>query len=187
MTPLETLRIAGHALSRNKMRSFLTTLGVIIGVSAVIAMVAIGEGAKAQVEQAFASMGANLLIIIPGTTTAGGAHGGFGTLPTLTWEDLKAIQTEIPSVRYAAPALRATAQVLSEDQNWTTSVTGTTPEFFDIRSWPVVRGTRFTQSDGPHRRPTIRVRKMSLKEKSESATGSAGVGLHALSYFCTRC
>jgi putative ABC transport system permease protein len=147
MTPLETFRIAVYALSRNKLRSFLTTLGVIIGVSAVIAMVAIGEGAKAQVERSFAALGVNLLLILPGTTTAGGAQGGFGTLPTLTWEDLKAIQTEVSSVRYAAPALRATVQVLSEEQNWTTSVTGTTSEFFEIRSWPVVLGARFTQSD----------------------------------------
>lgn len=147
MTPLETLRVAVHALLRNKLRSFLTTLGVIIGVSAVIAMVAIGEGAKAQVEESFASMGANLLIIMSGTTTTGGAQGGFGTLPTLTWEDLKAIQTELPSVRYAAPVLRSTAQVLTEDQNWTTNVTGTTPEYFAIRSWRVARGMLFSESD----------------------------------------
>jgi len=147
MTPLETLRVAVHALFRNKLRSFLTTLGVIIGVSAVIAMVAIGEGAKARVEEAFASMGANLLIITSGTTTAGGAHGGFGTLPTLTWEDLKAIRTELPSVQYAAPVLRSSAQVLTEDQNWATSVTGTTPEYFAIRNWPVAQGALFGQSD----------------------------------------
>lgn len=147
MTSLETLRVAVYALLRNKLRSFLTTLGVIIGVSAVIAMVAIGEGAKVQVEQSFASMGANLLIVQSGTTSTGGARGGFGSLPTLTWEDLKAIQTEIPSVRYAAPVLRATAQVLTEDQNWTTSVTGTTPEYFEIRNWPVARGALFSQSE----------------------------------------
>src|ERR1700675_3366845 len=94
-------RIALRALYRNKLRSFLTALGVIIGVGAVIAMVAIGEGAKAQVEAAFASMGSNLLIILSGTTNAGGAHGGFGSLPTLTWDDLKAIQTEVPTVRRA--------------------------------------------------------------------------------------
>src|SRR5262249_40082927 len=103
--------------------------------------------AKERVEQAFASMGSNLLMILPGTTTTGGAQGGFGTLPTLTWDDLKAIQTEIPSVRYAAPALRVAAQVLSEDQNWTTSITGTTPEFFDIRHWPIAQGVIFNQSD----------------------------------------
>lgn len=147
MTILDTLRAAMAALLRNKMRSFLTTLGVIIGVAAVIAMVAIGEGAKAQVEASFASMGANLLIVMSGTTTAGGAQGGFGTLPTLTWDDLKAIQTEVSTVRAAAPVLRTTAQVLSEDQNWTTSVTGTSPDYFDIRNWPVRRGGLFSQSD----------------------------------------
>jgi putative ABC transport system permease protein len=147
MTSLETLRVAVYALLRNKLRSFLTTLGVIIGVSAVISMVAIGEGAKAQVEQSFASMGANLLIVQSGTTSTGGARGGFGSLPTLTWEDLKATQTEIPSVRYAAPVLRATAQVLTEDQNWTTNVTGTTPEYFEIRNWPVARGALFSPSE----------------------------------------
>lgn len=147
MTPLETLRIAVHAILRNKLRSFLTTLGVIIGVAAVIAMVAIGEGAKARVEEAFASIGTNLLIIQSGTTTVGGARGGFGSLPTLTWDDLKAIQTEISAVRYAAPVLRVTAQVLSEDQNWTTSITGTIPEYFEIRKWPMSHGLLFGQSE----------------------------------------
>jgi putative ABC transport system permease protein len=147
VTLLETLRVAVHALMRNKLRSFLTALGVIIGVGAVIAMVAIGEGAKARVEEQFASMGSNLLIILPGTTSAGGARGGFGSMPTLTWDDLKAIQTEVPSVRYAAPALRATAQVLSDEQNWTTSVTGTTPDYFDVRNWRVAHGAIFADSD----------------------------------------
>jgi len=147
MNLLQTLRVAFRALYRNKMRSFLTTLGIVIGVSAVIAMVAIGDGAKARVEQAFAAMGSNMLIVLPGTSTAGGAHGGFGSMPTLTWDDLKAIQNEIPTVRAAAPQLRSVAQVLSEDQNWTTQVIGTTPDFFVIRSWPVARGSLLTQSD----------------------------------------
>ncbi|HXG17447.1 MAG TPA: ABC transporter permease [Methylomirabilota bacterium] len=147
MTAFDILQTALTALLRNKLRSFLTTLGVIIGVAAVIAMVAIGEGAKAQVEASFASMGSNLLIIMSGTTTAGGAQGGFGTLPTLTWDDLKAIQTEVSTVRAAAPVLRTTAQILSEDQNWTTSVTGTTPDYFAVRNWPVQRGMLFRQSD----------------------------------------
>jgi putative ABC transport system permease protein len=144
---LETLRVAARALMRNKMRSFLTTLGIVIGVLAVIAMVAVGEGAKKKVEDAFASMGSDLLIILPGTTTRGGAFGGFGSMPTLTWDDLRAIRNELPSVRYAAPNLRATAQVLSEDQNWTTSITGTNPEFFAIRSWSAESGALFSASD----------------------------------------
>jgi putative ABC transport system permease protein len=129
------------------MRSFLTTLGMVIGVSAVIAMVAIGDGARARVEQAFAAMGSNMLVVLPGSSSSGGAMGGFGTMPTLTWDDLRAIQEEVPTVRYAAPQLRASAQVLSEDQNWTTSVFGTTPDYFQIRAWRVARGEGFTQSD----------------------------------------
>ncbi len=147
MNLLQTTRISARALWRNKLRSFLTALGIIIGVSAVIAMVSIGEGAKAQVEASFASMGSNMLIVLPGSTTAGGVQGGFGSAPTLTWDDVRAIQTQLSSVRAAAPALRANAQVQSEDQNWTTQVTGTTPDYFDIRSWPIAQGTLLTQSD----------------------------------------
>jgi putative ABC transport system permease protein len=99
---LETLRVAARALLRNKMRSFLTTLGIVIGVSAVIAMVAIGEGAKKRVEDAFASMGADLLIVLSGSTTRGGSYGGFGSMPTLTWDDVRAIRAEVPSVRAVA-------------------------------------------------------------------------------------
>src|SRR5262245_6333601 len=107
MSVFETLRVALRALLRNKMRSFLTTLGIMIGVGAVIAMVAIGEGAKARVEDAFASMGADLLVVMPGSTSRGGAFGGFGSMPTLTWDDLRAMRTEVPSVRYAAAVLRS--------------------------------------------------------------------------------
>jgi putative ABC transport system permease protein len=144
---LQIFRVAFRALLRTKMRSFLTALGIVIGVSAVIAMVAIGDGAKARVQQTFEAMGANLLIILPGTSTAGGAHGGFGSQPTLTWDDLKAIQTEVPTVRYAAPILRSVSPVLSEELNWTTSVQGTTPEYFAIRTWPAAQGALFSESD----------------------------------------
>ncbi len=147
MNILETFLVAARALLRNKTRSFLTALGIIIGVAAVIAMVAMGEGAKANVAEAIASMGTNLLIVLPGSSTAGGARGGFGSQPTLTWDDLKAIQTELPSVKEAAPVLSSTVQMLSEDQNWTTRVSGTTPEYFDIRNWPMTLGSRFSQSD----------------------------------------
>jgi putative ABC transport system permease protein len=147
VSPVQVVRVSFRALLRHKMRSFLTMLGIIIGVAAVIAMVAIGEGAKARVEQAFAAMGTNLLIVLPGSTTAGGARGGFGSAPTLTWEDLRAIRTELSSVRYAAAVLRTNAQVVSEDQNWSTSVQGTTPEYFHIRNWGVASGRAFTDSD----------------------------------------
>jgi putative ABC transport system permease protein len=84
---------------------------------------------------------------MPGSTSSGGARGGFGSQPTLTWDDLKAIQTEVPSVRSAAPVLRSNAQLLSEDQNWSTTVQGTTPEYFEIRNWTATNGTNLTQSD----------------------------------------
>ena len=146
MSPLQTARIATRALVRNKLRSFLTTLGVVIGVGAVIAMMAIGSGAKAQVEAAFAAMGTDLLIVLPGSTSAGGVHGGFGSMPTLTWDDLAAIQDpdQVGSVKAAAPALRSNLPIVTEDQNWTTSVTGTTPEYFDVRTWPAAQGELLT-------------------------------------------
>jgi putative ABC transport system permease protein len=147
VSPLHTLRVASRAILRNKLRSFLTTLGIVIGVGAVIAMMAIGAGAKAQVEQAFAAMGTNVLIVLPGSTSSGGVHGGFGSMPTLTWDDFTAIRTEVGTVKRAAPSLRSSMPVVAEDMNWTTSVTGTSPEYFDIRSWPIALGAAFTQSD----------------------------------------
>jgi putative ABC transport system permease protein len=148
MSPLLILRVAGRALTRNPLRSLLTTLGVIFGVGAVIGMVALGEGAKARVDASFASMGSNLLIILPGSTSSGGAQGGFGSAPTLTWDDLRAIQRELQNtVQYAAPVLRSNGQVLGEDQNWATSITGTTPEYFLIRNWKPADGSVITDSD----------------------------------------
>jgi putative ABC transport system permease protein len=147
MNPLETLRIALRALLRNKTRSALTALGIIIGVAAVIAVMAIGEGAKQQIEAQFAAMGTNLLILQPGSSTASGVRGGSGSSASLTWDDLKAIQTQIPSVSGAAPSLRSNATLVSEEQNWTTSVIGTTPDYFVIRNWPIIRGTGLSPTD----------------------------------------
>jgi putative ABC transport system permease protein len=147
VNPFNTVRVALRAILRNKLRAFLTTLGIVIGVGAVIAMMAIGAGAKAQVEQAFAAMGTNILIILPGSTSSGGVKGGYGSMPTLTWDDLAAIRTEIATVKQAAPSLRSSMPVVSEDQNWTTGVTGTSPEYFDIRNWPIALGAPFSQSD----------------------------------------
>jgi putative ABC transport system permease protein len=147
INPLQIFRVALRALLRNKMRSFLTTLGVIIGVGAVIAMVAIGEGAKARVHESYAAMGSNLIVVVPGVSASGGARGGSGSQPTVTWDDLRAIQTEIPSIRYAAPALRSNAQIIGDEQNWTSPIMGTTPEYFDLRIWPMATGAGMTQSD----------------------------------------
>jgi putative ABC transport system permease protein len=147
MNPLQTLRVALRAIFRNKLRAFLTTLGIVIGVGAVIAMMAIGAGAKARVEEAFAKMGTNLLIILPGSTNAGGVHGGFGSMPTLTWDDLTAIRSDVATVKAAAPSLASSLPIVAEDQNWTTRITGTSPEYFDIRNWPIAVGNAITQSD----------------------------------------
>src|SRR6187455_1493684 len=92
-------------------------------------------------------MGTNLLIVMSGANTSGGVRGGFGSQPTLTWDDLKAIQGELPAVKAAAAFLRSTSSVVSEDQNWTTQVGGTSPEYLEIRSWPVAQGRAITQSD----------------------------------------
>jgi putative ABC transport system permease protein len=147
VNPFHTLRVALRAILRNKLRAFLTTLGIVIGVGAVIAMMAIGAGAKAQVEATFAAMGTNILIILPGSTSSGGVKGGYGSMPTLTWDDLTAIRTEVSTVKGAAPSLRSSLPVVSEDQNWTTGVTGTSPEYFDIRNWPIALGASFSQPD----------------------------------------
>ncbi|MFT3769578.1 MAG: ABC transporter permease [Minicystis sp.] len=147
MNLVQTFPIAARALLRNKMRAFLTTLGIIIGVASVISMVTVGEGAKSRVEAAFTSMGTNLLIVLSGSTSASGVMGGFGSMPTLTWEDLAAIRREAPAVRAAAPQLTIKTTVLSDDANWTTSVSGTTPEYFGIRSWTIARGAFFSDAD----------------------------------------
>jgi putative ABC transport system permease protein len=139
--------IAVTALMRNKTRSFLTALGVIIGVASVISMVAVGEGAKARVSGVFAAMGTNMLIVLSGSTSTGGVSGGFGSLPTLTWGDLQAIRTQAPAVRWAAPAQMTRVTIMVEDQNWTTSLTGSSPEFFDIRNWVIDKGSLFGDSD----------------------------------------
>jgi len=142
----ETLFVALRALWRNRTRSFLTALGIIIGVAAVIAMVAIGEGARANVEEAFRAMGTNLLIVLPGSSQTGGARGGYGSQATLAWEDLKAIQ-KIPAVRYAVPVESAQVQIQSEAQNWATRLTGTWPDYFAIRSWGMALGSAFGQEE----------------------------------------
>jgi putative ABC transport system permease protein len=147
VNPVQTLRVAVRAILRNKLRSFLTTLGIVIGVGAVITMMAIGAGAKARVEEAFAAMGTNVLIVQQGSSKAGGVRGGFGSMPTLTWDDLAAMRRDVPTVKFVAPMLRSTMPVVSDDQNWTTTITGTSPEYFDIRSWPIALGASLTPAD----------------------------------------
>jgi putative ABC transport system permease protein len=147
MNAWNVLLTALQALLVNKTRSLLTALGVVIGVASVIAMVAVGEGARAQVERSFSSMGSNVLVVTSGTGRTGGARAGAGSLPTLTWDDLHAVETELPAVGAAAPQLRASAQLVAGELNWGTVVYGVTPEYFDIRSWHVADGSILTPSD----------------------------------------
>jgi putative ABC transport system permease protein len=144
---LSSLLIALRALMVNKMRSILTMLGIISGVGAVIAMVAVGSGAKTRLQEQIASMGSNLLVVMSGSSTSGGFRGGMGTVPTLTVDDGKAIQNEIAAVKYTAPSVTGVAQIVFGNQNWSTIVNGTTPEIFDIRDWPFSSGGTFTQQD----------------------------------------
>jgi len=141
------VRIALRALSRNKMRSALTMLGIIIGVAAVIAMIGVGQGAQRKVQDQIEAMGTNLLFISAGNVTRGGVHMGAGATKTLVDDDLKAILREVPTVAAAASGASASAQVVSENQNWSTRITGTEPQYLQIRSWPIESGTNFTEDD----------------------------------------
>jgi putative ABC transport system permease protein len=142
-----TFKISFRALKVNKMRSALTMLGIIIGVGAVIAMLAVGTGASMKIAEQIASMGSNLLMILPGATTAGGVRMGAGTQPTLTIADTEAIQRECPAVAYAAPIHNGVAQVVYGHQNWSTGVIGTTPSIMIIRDWTLAAGRSFTEQD----------------------------------------
>lgn len=142
-----TVRIAHRALRRNKLRSALTALGVIIGVGAVIAMVAIGQGAHASIRSKIASLGATSLIVLPGSTTQGGVRYGSGGRATLRVGDVKAIEQECPAIALATPIVRTVSQVVYSNQNWATTVQGTGIEFPLIREWSLLSGSWFTQQD----------------------------------------
>ena len=147
MNWLMTLRIALRALAINKLRAFLTMLGIIIGVGAVIAMVAIGEGAKATIRSQIASLGTNVLVVLPGTLTQGGVRGGSGGVNTLVDGDAKAMMREIASVAFASPVLRRPEQLVAGNLNWGTFAQGVAPEFQQIRDWEVAEGRFVHEGD----------------------------------------
>jgi putative ABC transport system permease protein len=146
-TFLQSLLIAVRALRVNKMRALLTMLGIIIGIAAVIAMVAIGAGASKMISDQISSIGSNLLLVIPGSTTSGGMRSGSGSTQTLTYDDAKAIKAECPSVANVAPTVRGSGQVVYGNQNWSTVLNGVTPEMVEVRDWTLVAGRNITQSD----------------------------------------
>jgi putative ABC transport system permease protein len=143
------IRVAFRALVRNKMRAALTMLGIIIGVSAVIAMVSIGQGASASVQAQIESIGTNLLFVSAGAQNVGGVRSGTGDTGTntLTVEDLEAIRREVPSVSMVTPAINARAQLVAANMNWNTSVQGVSEQYPEIRKWQVQSGAFFTDAD----------------------------------------
>jgi putative ABC transport system permease protein len=147
MDVMAIIRIAMRALARNKMRSSLTMLGIIIGVGAVIAMVSVGQGAQQQAQQQIAAMGSNILFVGSGTVTRGGMRMGSGATKTLIYDDMLAILRESPAVKAAAPGSQSSAQVVYGNDNWATQINGTEPQYFDIRTWPFQEGSSFSQND----------------------------------------
>jgi putative ABC transport system permease protein len=131
----------------NTLRTILTMLGIIIGVGAVIAMIAVGAGAQARVAEQIQSLGSNLIIVLSGSVTSSGVRIGSGSSMTITEDDAWAITREIPAVQVAAPSVRGSAQIVYGNLNWGTVVQGVTPEYFDAREWGVVEGQTFTQTD----------------------------------------
>ncbi|MBI1175095.1 MAG: FtsX-like permease family protein [Sideroxydans sp.] len=137
---------AWQAMHANRMRTFLTMLGMVIGVGAVIMMLAIGQGVQQKVAASIASMGSNLFIILSGSTTSGGARMGSGAVPTLTVSDAQALE-ELPGIAAVAPAQPGTAQLVYGPNNWSTQVYGTTPSYLTVRDWTMASGANFTDSD----------------------------------------
>ncbi len=149
MNLIATFKLALRALARNKMRSILTMLGIIIGVGAVIAMVGIGQGASASIQSQISQLGDNMLYVSAGSSNTGGTRGGSGSATTLTVEDVKAIELEIPSVRAVSPNIRASGQLVFGNQNWVASsgIIGVSEKFPEIRLWQIESGEFFTEND----------------------------------------
>ncbi len=144
---IASMRIALRALEVNRTRSALTMLGIIIGVAAVIAMVAVGAGATARIQQQIQSIGSNLIIVLPGSISSNGVRLGSGAVVTLTEDDAKAIGAECPSVSAVAPTVRGGVQVVNGSNNWATTVQGVTPDYMTIRDYTMMSGQFFTDQD----------------------------------------
>ncbi len=147
MSILESLRIALQALGANALRSALTALGIIIGVAAVLCMISVGAGAQAEVSEKIRTLGANLLLIMPGARTSGGAHLEAGTQNTLTEDDAAAIRSQVPEVQVAAPLLSRSEHLVAGDRNWTTLVAGINADYLVAREWSIEAGRSFTAAD----------------------------------------
>ena len=174
MKILDAFLDALRSIKSNTMRSVLTTLGIIIGVGAVIIMVSVGNGAKEQINEMIDKLGANIMMVMPGRSFGRGVSGSVGSLPTLTEDDAWAIQNEIPVVKLVAPFVRGSAQLISGNLNWSTTVQGVTNEYFSAREWELLlrkhisdnfldgsefnRGHAIVFKNTPERRPDELVR-----------------------------
>jgi putative ABC transport system permease protein len=147
LRPLLTARVALRALRRNKLRSSLTALGIIIGVGSVVAMVAVGKGAQADIEGRVAALGQNLLTIFAGNRRSGGVNVGLGSASVLTLEDARAIAREVPDVKAISPEVSSTSQVVANGRNWSTSVVGQSEQYLEIRDWKIASGTMFSERE----------------------------------------
>jgi putative ABC transport system permease protein len=147
MNALQAVRIALRSLRVNKLRSALTMLGIIIGVGAVITMIAVGSGAQARVAEQIQSLGSNLIIVLSGSVTSGGVRMGTSSQQTITEDDATAIARELPAVQAVAPSVRGNAQVVFGNLNWSTGIQGVTADYFEVREWPVVNGRPFGPED----------------------------------------
>src|ERR1043166_390000 len=149
MDLLNIIRVAFRALQRNKMRAALTMLGIIIGVSAVVAMVSIGQGAQATVQAQIDSIGTNLLFVTAGAPKVGGGRSGTGDTGTntLTVDDLEAIKREVPTVSMVTPTVNARGQLVAGNMNWNTSIQGVSEEYPEVRKWTIQGGSFFTEGD----------------------------------------
>ncbi len=143
LTSLTALR----ALQRNKLRSSLTALGIIIGVFAVVAMVALGNGARAQIQSQVAGLGQNMLMVFAGSSRSGGVRGGLGSAAAITLEDAEALRREIPDVAASSPEVTTTAQAIANGRNWSTTIAGEAPEYLTIRDWAIASGSMFTDRE----------------------------------------
>ncbi|MBU3916226.1 ABC transporter permease, partial [bacterium] len=141
------IKVALQSIMKNKMRSVLTMLGIIIGVGSVIALVSIGQGSQADIERQVASLGTNLIIIRPGSSRAMGVSAGGGTLDSLSMDDVKHLETKAKHLRYVSPVISVNAQVIAGGKNWNTSIIGASPDYLFIRNHEIASGSFFTQRE----------------------------------------